>query len=164
MQFVAQLGSPVAAGAATNMDGKGGTSEVALALSFAMAITGLLIPMFLWPETLDGRKKSQTSPNALRNDEETTKDTPAGIVREKARSLWFNFRQSVEGIGVISMLLLAVSTLLVSTAIKSIDWLGLIQYPVIKFDWQYKQVSISMRFHNHDQETDYRSFNSQLSS
>jgi len=46
----------------------------------------------------------------------------------------------MSGVGVLNFLLLVISMFCTNTAIKSIDMLGLVQYPVVKIGWTFSNV------------------------
>lgn len=147
MQYVGQVAFPLAAGKAINLDGQGGTSEVSLSISLGMAVAGLIISLFLWPETMKNEKTQDSSTGNEHQDgidpNETSESkslSALSSLADKFSSFWTNFQHSVQTIGAGNIWLLAFSMFLITTAIKAVDWLGLIQYPVIKFGWKYNQV------------------------
>lgn len=133
MQYVGQVAFPLAAGRAINLDGQGGTPEVSLLISLGMALAGLCITVFFVPETM--KFDATGADNA-----DDTSNPHRQCVTIRFKSYWANFQHSVRSIGTSDTFILAVSMFLATTAIKSVDWLGLIQYPVIKFGWKYNQV------------------------
>lgn len=139
MQYVGQVSFPLLAGKAINLDGKGGTSELSLFTSLGMAFAGLVISVLFFPETM--KKPEQADiPGGGDTDECTKRKGVSAVIAAKAKSLGEGFQQSVQGVGATNVILLLVAMFLATTAIKAVDWLGLIQYPVIKFGWKYNQV------------------------
>jgi MFS family permease len=140
MQYLAQTFCPSIGAFLMNMDGKGGTPQVNLAVSFCLAILTALITIFLFPETVGESRKAAASatasapesPDTLESSDETppsTTTTPKSLPSNST------------SLGTLNLLLLFTSILLASTGIKSIDWFGLIQYPVIKLSWTFPQAS-----------------------
>ncbi|CAK4031165.1 MFS general substrate transporter [Lecanosticta acicola] len=150
MQYVGQVSFPLAAGRAINLDGQGGTSEVSLSISLGMAVAGLVISLFFRPETMKKERSiGQASADAVIDSSsiDQTETKTAGVLgslAHKLRSFWTDFKRNVQGIGMTNIWCLAFSMFLITTAIKSVDWLGLIQYPVIKFGWKYNQSAYAM--------------------
>ena len=139
MQYVGQVAFPLLAGKAINLDGKGGTSEVSLFISLGMAFAGLLISVLFFPETMKKAERIDSAATDETNGGSKRKGIKATIAA-KGKSLREGFQQSVQGVGATNVILLIIAMFLATTAIKAVDWLGLIQYPVIKFGWKYNQV------------------------
>ena len=150
MQYAAQVFCPLIGGWLMNLDGKGGTPEVALAASLATALLAACIAIFLFPETLDkSRRDKAPDYDQTGSDQENTmpasnhsdqRQTLGKAVRSKLREVWQNIKLGVSGAGFGNILLLAMSILCAGVGIKSIDWYGLVQYPVIKLGWTFPQV------------------------
>ncbi|EME48155.1 hypothetical protein DOTSEDRAFT_69931 [Dothistroma septosporum NZE10] len=143
MQYVGQVSFPLLAGKAINMDGKGGTPHVSLFISLGMAAAGLVISVLFFPETM---KKSEPpdGPDLSDNGGDGKRKGIKAMIAAKAKSIQEGFQRSVQGVGATNVILLIVAMFLATTAIKAVDWLGLIQYPVIKFGWKYNQSTFAM--------------------
>lgn len=144
MQYLAQTFCPSIGALLMNLDGKGGTPQVNLAVSFCLATVTTIIALFLFPETF-GESDQATVPHAPASgagegpsDLETK---PKTWLYRQWKKLTHTFRDSVSGVGIFNILLLALSILFAATGIKTIDWFGLIQYPVIKLHWTFPQAS-----------------------
>ena len=151
MQYLAQMFCPSIGALLMNLDGKGGTPQVNLAVSFTLAFVTAMITLFVFPETI-----SESSPTAVadapapENGEEPQDPEPMSNICETKSKKWLYcrweklnhaFQDSVSGVGVFNILLLALSIFFATTGIKTIDWFGLIQYPVIKLHWTFPQAS-----------------------
>lgn len=125
-----------------NLDGKGGTPQVNLTVSLCLACCTALLAIFAFPETLHESKDiANHSPEEDETEEsETQKPQPrTKIILHTIQKPFRNFAESVTGIGVLNITLLALSTCFANSGIKAIDWYALIQYPVIKLHWTYPQ-------------------------
>ena len=152
MQYVAQAFCPLIGGWLMNLDGEGGTSEVAMVVSLATALLAAFVTIFLFPETLDKSRRGKPSDNAQEGSAQETQlralnDDALGIgfgkaARSKIRKTWRDIKLGVSGAGLGNILLLAVSILCAAVGIKATDWYGLVQYPVIKLKWTFPQVRI----------------------
>lgn len=150
MQYVAQAVTPPIGGWLMNLDGKGGTPEVAMIASIAMAILAAFITIFFFPETLDKSRHDRPSHNdeGSSAQEADSRAPNAGVqrrgpgeaMRNKIRKTGEDIKLGVSGAGFGNILLLAVSILCAAIGIKAMDWYGLIQYPVIKLGWTFPQV------------------------
>jgi MFS family permease len=148
MQFLAQTICPPIGAWLMNLDGKGGTPQVNLAVSTALAILTALIAIFLFPETLHESKKpkDQEIQNQHENNSQESgpvlKDGPAkNVVIDWIRKAVNGFVESVSGLGALNLVLLSLSICFSATGIKAIDWYGLIQYPIIKLHWTFPEAS-----------------------
>lgn len=132
-----------------NLDGHGGTAQVNLTVSLVLATCTLLLAIFAWPETLHESQKSKSVLDGERveqyesgEEEEIQKKTSKlGAIRNLIYKPFTNFAESVSGIGVMNITLLALSTCFAATGIKAIDWWAIILYPVIKLHWTFPQAS-----------------------
>lgn len=134
-----------------NLDGKGGTPQVNLAVSFLLASVTAMITLFVFPETIsESSRTAAADAPASENGEEPQDPEPISNICETKSKKWLYFRweklnhafqDSVSGVGVFNILLLALSIFFAATGIKAIDWFGLIQYPVIKLHWTFPQAS-----------------------
>jgi MFS family permease len=151
MQYVAQAFCPPIGGWLMNLDGNGGTPEIALVVSVAMALLAVFITIFFFPETLDKKsKRDKPSENGqdasaqedqLRTSNEASKQSRSdAIVWGRIKRAWQDIKLGVSGAGFGNILLLAASILCATVGIKAMDWYGLVQYPVIKLGWTYPQV------------------------
>jgi len=150
MQYVAQAFCPPIGGWLMNLDGKGGTPDIALVVSVAVALLTVVIMIFFFPETLDRSKRDKPSENdhdasaqedQLRTSSEGPKHSRSdAIVWSRIKRTWKDIKLGVSGAGFGNILLLAVSILCATVGIKAMDWYGLVQYPVIKLDWTFPQV------------------------
>ena len=70
MQYVAQAFCPPIGGWLTNLDGKGGTPEVAMLVSLATALLAAFVTVFFYPETLDQGRRDKPSDTDLRGSAE----------------------------------------------------------------------------------------------
>jgi MFS family permease len=61
MQYVAQAFCPPVGGWLMNLDGNGGTPEVALIVSLATALVAAFVTIFFFPETLDKSRRDKPS-------------------------------------------------------------------------------------------------------
>jgi MFS family permease len=150
MQYVAQAFCPPIGGWLMNLDGKGGTPDIALIVSIAVALLAVVIMIFFFPETLDKSKRDKPSENdqdasAQEDQLRTSNGGPKhsrfdAIVWSRIKRTWKDIKLGVSGAGFGNVLLLAVSILCATVGIKAMDWYGLIQYPVIKLGWTFPQV------------------------
>jgi MFS family permease len=150
MQYVAQAFCPPIGGWLMNLDGKGGTPDVALVVSTAAALLAVCITISFFPETLDKSKRDKPSENdrdasaqedELRTSNEGFKHSRFdAIVWSRIKRTWKDIKLGVSGAGFGNILLLAVSILCATVGIKAMDWYGLVQYPVIKLGWTFPQV------------------------
>ena len=151
MQYPAQIIAPPIGAWLMNLDGQGGTPQVNMMVSLTLSVSVTCLIIFAFPETLDkGSKDKNPDPNTSANIAGGThQSTPeSGIFmwsRRRYATVRTNFSQSIAGVGVLNMLLLAVSIFASSTGIKSIDWFGLVQYPVIRFRWTFHQVCLYLK-------------------
>ncbi|GAB7352402.1 hypothetical protein MBLNU459_g2830t2 [Dothideomycetes sp. NU459] len=155
MQYVGQAGFPIIAGRLINLDGKGGTAQVSLAVSLAMALLGLGIVLFLFPETLP--KVTQSSKESEPLIEDHDEEEGSGDKNEynstaryrvkydgpinRVRVVLVYCEEVIAGVGAIDFMLLLLTMFCTNTAIKSIDMLGLVQYPVMKLGWSFSDVT-----------------------
>lgn len=145
MQFLAQTFCPFIGAWLMNLDGKGGTPQVNLAVSLGMSVLTAFIAVFLWPETL-GESKAKS----FDREDGTTSTTTQGedlelrsgnVVANFFHSRLITISDSISGIGLLNISLLSLSIMFAATGIKAIDWYGLVQYPVIKLHWSFPQAS-----------------------
>ncbi|MCJ1358692.1 MAG: hypothetical protein MMC33_008692 [Icmadophila ericetorum] len=139
MQYVAQVVCPAIGAILMNLDGKGGTPEIAYILAFSGALTSVCLALFLYPETLPKGVKNET--RASNNSSRIKGDYS---ICAWMKSVWSNLVDLMKGIGVGNMLLLGISTFSVVTGTRFLDWYGLIQYPVIKLGWSLSMASFSV--------------------
>ena len=133
-----------------NLDGNGGTPEVAMLVSVATALLAAFVTIIFFPETLDKSKRPKTSDidQACAAQEEVPPESNEGhrqrnsreVARGRVRKAWHDVKIGVSGTGFANILLLSVSILCATVGIKATDWYGLVQYPVIKFGWTFPQV------------------------
>jgi hypothetical protein len=148
MQYLAQTFCPPIGAVLMNLDGKGGTPQVNLAVSLLLSILTALITIFLFPETLhESRKKGNSE---IEGDEQDRTEEVAQVQNGESRaSLVYNwlekavrtFGDSVSGVGALNLFLLSLSISFAAVGIKAIDWYGIVQYPVIKLHWTFPQAS-----------------------
>lgn len=149
MQFLAQMFCPFIGAWLMNLDGKGGTPHVNLAVSLGLAILTMLIAIFLWPETL--HESHQHKDDSIENgdvENNPTNETEhlQGVKEGHPASRFILARleaikDSISGIGLTNITLLSLSIMFAATGIKANDWYGLVQYPVIKLHWSFPQAS-----------------------
>lgn len=153
MQYVGQAFFPILAGRLINLDGKGGTPEVSLYAALGTAVGTLAITFFLFPETMrkdETREETRPLMESGGDDDQQSEEPSQNIrsadvqSRSRLRHLLIKARthsvELVSGIGSMNLLLLVISMLGASTAIKSIDMIGLVQYPVVKLSWTFSDV------------------------
>lgn len=140
MQYVAQVVCPPVGAVLMNLDGKGGTPEIAFVLAFGGALTSFCLALFLYPETLPKSVKSEAAPPI-----NSSQSKPDYSIIAQMKGFWSNLVDLMTGIGVGNILLLFLATLSVVTGTRFLDWYGLIQYPVIKLGWSLSLVS---KFHS----------------
>lgn len=140
MQYVSQVVCPPIGGWLMNLDGKGGTSEVAMGVGVGLAALAATLVIFFFPETLDKSKRGRNEESAGTLDDSSSKPQNHGFSR--FAKLWGKIKLSLAGVGVLNIVLLFVAMLCASIGIKSIDWYGLLQYPVIKLGWTFPQASV----------------------
>ena len=146
MQYLAQTFCPTIGAFLMNLDGKGGTSQVNLTVSLALAASTALLTIFAFPETVQESKKAKpeqvVEPDVSSSSHTTTSDDhPKSWLSRKMHQLTTTFHSSIAGIGALNIFLLATSMMFAATGIKSIDWYALVQYPVIKLHWTWHQAS-----------------------
>jgi len=151
MQYLAQSFCPSIGALLMNLDGKGGTPQVNLAVSLSLATVTAAITLFAFPETIsESNRTAVADAPASENGEEPQDPDPMTNICETKSKKWLYcrwkklnhaFQESVSGVGVFNILLLALSIFFAATGIKTIDWFGLIQYPVIKLHWTFPQAS-----------------------
>lgn len=151
MQYLAQTFCPSIGALLMNLDGKGGTPQVNLAVSLSLATVTAAITLFVFPETIsESNRTAVADAPASENGEEPQDPDPMTNICETKSKKWLYcrwkklnhaFQESVSGVGVFNILLLALSIFFAATGIKTIDWFGLIQYPVIKLHWTFPQAS-----------------------
>ncbi|KAF2104754.1 MFS general substrate transporter [Rhizodiscina lignyota] len=148
MQYFAQTFCPSIGGWIMNLDGKGGTSHINLFASLALAILTALITIFMFPETVHESQGAKQSATAARSNATVEQDTTRqeGNRKRSFISAWMHgayerFAGAVSGVGVVNILLLALSICFAATGIKAIDWYALVQYPVIKLHWTFPQAA-----------------------
>ena len=133
-----------------NLDGKGGTPEVAMLVSVATALLAAFVTIVFFPETLDKSKRPKASDNdqtgaareeVLAESNEGHQQRSSGeAARGRFRKAWHDIRVGVSGTGFANILLLSVSIFCATVGIKATDLYGLVQYPVIKLGWTFPQV------------------------
>lgn len=139
MQYFAQTFTPAIGGWLMNLDGKGGTPQLNLYASFALAVLTALITIFFFPETVHESRDTKEPGTAMENDTASDADQPP---RAGLTSAWYQrFAGAVSGVGVANILLLSLSICFAATGIKAIDWYALVQYPVIKLHWTFPEAS-----------------------
>ncbi|KAI9745860.1 MAG: hypothetical protein M1818_000541 [Claussenomyces sp. TS43310] len=155
MQYVGQGFFPIIAGWLINMDGKGGTPEISLFVCLATAILCLAISAFIFPETLNSKgagvqgEAEEPLMNTSDEDEEdpivgasqSVRNSYRAMLKSKLRTSWARFHELICGVGALNLLLLTISMFCTNTGIKSIDLLGLVQYPVVKLGWTFSDVT-----------------------
>ncbi|KAF2814735.1 uncharacterized protein BDZ99DRAFT_494653 [Mytilinidion resinicola] len=138
MQYLAQTFSPSIGAFLMNLDGKGGTPQVNLAVSFAIAVLTALITIFLFPETVGESRKHAAS---LAQQSTSPSSSSPTIAPDDPKLNPPSTSTPLFGLGLPNLILLFTSIFVAATGIKSIDFFGLIQYPVIKFAWTFPQAS-----------------------
>jgi hypothetical protein len=148
MQFLAQTFCPPIGAWLMNLDGKGGTPEVNLFVSFGLSIITALIAIFLFPETLHESRKAKDpdaediQQNRTEESDQLQKDGPKRhMVYNWIQKTISGFVDSMSGLGALNLVLLSLSICFAATGIKAIDWYGIVQYPVIKLHWTFPQAS-----------------------
>jgi MFS family permease len=148
MQFLAQTFCPPIGAWLMNLDGKGGTPQVNLTVSFGLSILTALIAIFLFPETFHESRKAKDpeteniEQNSTEESNQIQKDGPTGnLVYRWMQKLINGFAESVSGLGALNLVLLSLSICFSATGIKAIDWYGIVQYPVIKLRWTFPEAS-----------------------
>lgn len=139
MQYLAQAFCPSIGAWLMNMDGKGGTPQVNMAVSLAVSTFVMLLTIFAFPETV---QESRSDKTFVEDDDES--EPPVDVLNRKPHLLkrkWEDFSRGVSGVGAANVLLLALSILFGAIGIKSIDWYALVQYPVVKLHWTFPQAS-----------------------
>ena len=146
MQYLAQTFCPTIGAFLMNLDGKGGTSKVNLTVSLVLATFTAVLVIFAFPETVHESKKDKSEQIEESDEEDITQINRA----EERRKSWLgrqlhqlsaNFQESIAGVGMLNILLLATSMMFAATGIKSVDWYAIVQYPVIKLHWTFSQAS-----------------------
>lgn len=158
MQYVAQALCPPVGGWLMNLDGKGGTPEVALGVSLATSFLAFLVTDVFFPETLDKSKLNKAAYNksgdhaeeyaAQASIPDNQQKSLFRMVGPKLEKMWEDVKLGVSGAGLGNILLLALSVLCAGIGIKGTDWFGLVQYPVIKLGWSFPQVRTISRQHS----------------
>ncbi|KAF2675500.1 MFS general substrate transporter [Microthyrium microscopicum] len=143
MQYFAQTFCPPIGAWLMNLDGNSGTPQVNLMVSLYLAIFTALISIFLFPETVhESREKRPVSGTASQIEEQNGSDQIPNLKKSsRLERLMQGFKDTVNGVGVINILLLSLSICFAATGIKAIDWYAIVQYPVIKLDWTFPQAS-----------------------
>ena len=150
MQYPAQAVVPILSGIFMNLDGQGTTPEVALIVGFGCATISAILTIFFFPETVNESRRAQTADKSYaKTNDSGIGDSKRisrylGIWRRKFRAAYDSTQNSVHGIGVTKMFLLSASILTAAIGIKSINWFGLVQYPVVKFHWKFSQATIAV--------------------
>ena len=151
MQYPAQAVAPLLSGVLMDLDHQGTTPEVAMFVGFACGTISAILTIFFFPETIGESRKEQVAIDShmkLSNDgfDSASKEASGiwGRLHAKLHTLWHETQNSVRGIGVANMFLLSLSILTAAIGIKSINWFGLVQYPVIKLHWKFSQSTIAV--------------------
>ena len=139
MQFVSQAICPPIGGWLMNLDGQGGTQNVAMTVSLTLVAFSVVIAIFLFPETMS---KQKDSPQGQSKDAPSSSSDPQQL-KTRARSRLESLQTSLSGVGLTNALLLLTAILFATVAIKMTDWYSIIQYPVIKLGWTLPQVCLS---------------------
>jgi hypothetical protein len=148
MQFLAQTFCPPIGAWLMNLDGKGGTPQVNLTVSLMLSILTAFIAIFLFPEILHENRQRKNSESVLNEqgnseevDQDQKEDSGGNLVYNWVKKALTGFVESISGLGALNLLLLSLSICFSATGIKSIDWYGIVQYPVIKLHWTFPQAS-----------------------
>jgi len=143
--YVAQAIFAPIGGWLLDLDGEGGTPWVPYVIGISSEIGLAALIAVAYPETLSLSPTSQHNNNLQSSSHENLKEH--NILLKTKRQLsrvihrkWKELEGIVQGIGVGSMLLLALVMLFVTMGTKACDWYALIQYPVMKLGWTYSQV------------------------
>ena len=151
MQYPAQAVAPLLSGVLMDLDQQGTTPEVAMFVGFACGTISAILTIFFFPETIGESRKEQAADDSHikpSNDGFNSVSEEAsgtwGKLHIKLNSFWHETQNSVHGIGVMNMFLLSLSILTAAVGIKSINWFGLVQYPVIKLHWKFSQSTIAV--------------------
>jgi hypothetical protein len=150
VQYVAQAFCPPIGGWLMNLDGQGGTPEVAMTVSLATALLAAFVTIAFFPETLDKSEcdrqhhtdqDTSNQEDQLRAPGESNRRRRIDCaVMSRINKTWKDIKLGVSGAGFGNILLLAMSIIYASIGIKAMGWSGLIQYPVIKLAWTFPQV------------------------
>ena len=123
---------------------------MSLFVSLATACLGLGINVFLLPETLHKKKNGDEKTPLMREETEhlgsdpVVTGTPEGFgcrLKNTLKMSWAHFNEAISAIGGVNFSILVTSMFCSNTAIKSIDMLGIVQYPVVKLGWTFSDVS-----------------------
>ena len=151
MQYPAQAVAPLLSGVLMDLDHQGTTPEVAMFVGFACGTISAILTIFFFPETIGESRKEQAADDSYMkpNNEGfngTSRESRGvlGKLHTKLYTLWQETQNSVRGVGVINMFLLGLSIMTAAIGIKSINWFGLVQYPVIKLHWKFSQSTIAV--------------------
>ena len=151
MQYPAQAIGPLLSGFFMDLDGQGTTPEVALLIGLACGTISAALTIFLFPETKDESQKAQAvdipHKDSIGNDCAGARREDIGFVQKlqkKAYNLWHIRQGNGFGIDSAPIFLLAISMLITAIGTKSINWFGLVQYPVVKFHWKFSQATIAV--------------------
>lgn len=140
MQYFAQTFCPPIGAWLMNLDGKGGTPQVNLFVSLGLAILVASITIFLFPETVHESHAKEEENHSL-PDTSTQDEMNGNALSSRLHTMLKNIADSVSGVGIVNVLLLALSICFAATGIKAIDWYAIVQYPVIKLHWTFSQAS-----------------------
>ncbi|KAI9774273.1 MAG: hypothetical protein M1840_004167 [Geoglossum simile] len=149
MMYVAQAIFAPIGGWLLNLDGEGGTLWVPYVIGISSEIGLAALIAVAYPETLSKSPTPEHNSGRQSSSHESLKEQ--NILLKAKRQLsrviyrkWKELEQSVQGIGVGSMLLLGLVMLFVTTGTKACDWYALVQYPIMKFGWKYSQSTLSL--------------------
>lgn len=147
MQYVAQTCCPSIGAFLMNLDGNSGTPQVNLFVSLGLAIVTAIIAIFIFPETVhESRNSKADEASSTEGDNNMSEESSAAASGQRKANSWLSKRlqgvaETFSGVGIFNTSLLCLSICFAATGIKSIDWYGLIQYPVIKLHWTFPQAS-----------------------
>ena len=112
----------------------------------ATAGTAILIPLLLFPETLEKQNKEDDAKVDVDGTPRAQNKTPNvfRLVKERVSAKLRDAGSAIAGVGVVNLLLLALSILCAAIGIKATDWWGLVQYPVVKLSWTFSEVRSAM--------------------
>ena len=150
MQYPAQAVVPMLSGVFMNLDGQGTTPEIALMIGLGCATISAILTIFFFPETVNESRRAQTAdesygkPNGSGIGDSKRTSRVLGTWRRNLKAAYHDTQDSVRGIGLTNMFLLSASILTAAIGIKSINWFGLVQYPVVKFHWKFSQATIAV--------------------
>jgi hypothetical protein len=143
MQYVSQAFCPIIGAWLMNLDGQGGTPEIAMTASLIAAVLTIAVTAIAFPETLDKCKTSKGGCTAaVDTDQEACKQhSVQEAVRLAMAKRWANMKAGVTGIGIGNICFLGLAILCTTIGIKANDWYGLVQYPVIRLSWTFPEAS-----------------------